>query len=104
MKPRSYRVVINDGVAPAGGLQADYEAALRRRREVYGATKATVEAVMYELRTYGLAALAGTNCRRRLSELSAAQLRQVIKRLDRMRDQYPAVTDELLLRVGEKIP
>ena len=48
-------------------LQEIYEAAMRRQREAYGAAPTTVEALMYELRTYGLAALAGANCRRRLA-------------------------------------
>jgi hypothetical protein len=46
-------------VASAGELQADYEAALQKRRAEYGAAPSTVKAVMYELRTYGLAAIAG---------------------------------------------
>src|SRR5262245_11956701 len=35
--------------------------------EHYGAASTTVEALMYELRTLGLAALSGSNCRQRLS-------------------------------------
>jgi hypothetical protein len=90
-------------VASAGELQADYEAALRKRQVQYGAPQATVEAVMYELRTYGLAAIAGPNCQRRLANLSNAQLREVIERLDRLRPQYPAITDKLLLSLAELI-
>jgi hypothetical protein len=68
-----------------------------------GAPPTTVEAVMYSLRQRGPAALAESDCRRRLSDLSPDQLRQVIVRLDRMRAEYPAITDGLLLRIGEKI-
>lgn len=69
-----------------------------------GAAWSTVEAVMYSLRERGERALDESDCRRRLSELSPDQLRDVIVRLDRLRTEYPAVTDELLLRIGEKIP
>jgi hypothetical protein len=68
-----------------------------------GAPPTTVEAVMYSLRQRGAAALAEADCRRRLSELTPDQLRQVIVRLDRMRSNYTAITDELLLRLGKKI-
>jgi hypothetical protein len=98
---RDYRLVAEDGVASAEELHRDYEAALRRRRELHGAAGSTVEALMYEFRTYGLAALAGPNCRCRLSELSNAQVREVIGRLMRIRPNYPAITDELLFRLGE---
>jgi len=81
-------------------LQATYEAAVRRERE-QGAAPTTIEGVMYELRTYGLAALAGPNCRRRLASLSTAQLREVIGRLMQLRPRYPAITDDLLLKLGE---
>jgi hypothetical protein len=58
---------------------------------------------MYALRTYGLAALAGPNCRRRLGELTEAQLGEVIERLIAMRARYPAITDELLFQLGEQL-
>jgi hypothetical protein len=90
-----------DPFASAHELQATYEAALRREREQYGAAPTTIEGVMYELRTYGLAALAGPNCRRRLASLSTAQLRGVIGRLMQLRPLYPAITDDLLLKLGE---
>lgn len=48
----------------------------------HGAAPTTVETVMYELRAYGLAALAGPNCQRRLADLSSAQVCEVIERLD----------------------
>jgi len=85
-------------------LQEIYEAAMRRQREAYGAAPTTVEALMYELRTYGLAALAGANCRRRLSELSQAQLGEVIGRLMNLRPRYPAITDQLLFQLAELLP
>jgi hypothetical protein len=82
-------------------MQAMYETSLRRARKQYGAADSTVEALMYELRTLGLAALAGPNCRRRLASLSTAQLREVIGRLMQLRPLYPAITDDLLLKLGE---
>jgi hypothetical protein len=82
-------------------MQAMYETSLRRARKQYGAADSTVEALMYELRTLGLAALAGPNCRRRVSELSPEQICEVIGRLDRLRPNYPAITDDLILTIGE---
>jgi hypothetical protein len=67
------------------------------------AAASTVEALMYELRTHGLAALAGPNCRRRFSELSQLQLVEVIERLMKLRPKYPAITDELLFQLGEHL-
>lgn len=67
------------------------------------AAPSTIEAVMFSLRSRGLRALVEADCRRRLSELAPDQLRQVIVQLDRMRSKYPAITDGLLLRIGEKI-
>jgi hypothetical protein len=90
-------------VASPGELQADYEAAQQKHRAQYGAASSTVKAVMYELRTYGLAAIAGPNCQRRLADLSDTQLRQVIERLDCLRPQYPAITGKLLLSLAELI-
>jgi hypothetical protein len=58
---------------------------------------------MYELRTFGLAALAGSNCRRRLAELNRDQLHEIIRRLMHLRSRYPAVTDELLYLLGEQL-
>jgi hypothetical protein len=81
-----------------------YEAALAKRRESYGAAIATIEALMFSLREQGEPALSSAQNQNRLSELSDSQLREVIARLDRMRDRYPSVTDALLLRLGEKLP
>src|SRR5262249_51583970 len=67
------------------------------------APQATVEALVYELRTYGLAALERPNCRRRLADVSTAQLRDVIARLLRLRPKYLAITDDLLLKLGEQL-
>jgi hypothetical protein len=63
------------------------------------AAATTVEAVMYELRSDGLAALAAPNCRRRLSDLSAQQIDAVIARLIKLRGlpYCPGITDELFL-------
>ena len=67
------------------------------------AAQSTVDALMYELRTLGLAALAGRNCRRRLAELSTEQLRDMIGRLIKQRGRYSAITDALLLRLGDQL-
>jgi hypothetical protein len=72
-----------------------------RTRATAGGAWSTVEAVMYELRTDGLVALARPNCQQRLVDLSADQMREVIIRLDQLRPKYPAITDDLLLQLAE---
>lgn len=86
-------------VASAGELQAIYEGAARKERKEYGAPRATVEAVMYELRTHGTEALKHPNCQRRLIELTDKQLADVIGRLMKMRSQYSAISDRLLTQL-----
>ena len=80
------------------------DASIAKRRKEFGAAPSTVEAVMYELRTYGVAALAGPNCQRRLAELSPDQLVEVIQRLMNLRPKYPAITDKLLLSLKKRLP
>jgi len=77
-------------------------AELHRRRHV-DVPRATVEALVYELRTHGLAALKRPNCLRRLSDVSTAQLRDLIAMLIRLRPKYPTITDDLLLKLGEQL-
>jgi hypothetical protein len=54
-----------------------------------GAPQATVEALVYELREYGLPQLQKPNCLRRLGHVSSAQLREVIDRLVRLQPRTP---------------
>jgi hypothetical protein len=63
------------------------------------AAASTIEALMYELRTYGVEALKYPNCQRRLSELTDKQLADVIERLMNLRSQYSAITDRLLTQL-----
>ena len=65
------------------------------------AAQSTYDAALWELRTYGLAQLAKENCRRRLSDLSTKQLRELIAALVRLRSQYSMISDELLLKLGD---
>jgi hypothetical protein len=55
LKKRDYRIVAEDGVASAGELQRDYEAALEKRRVEFGAAQPTIEALMLSLRSRGTA-------------------------------------------------
>lgn len=57
----------------------------------------TVDALLYQLRTQGLAAFEYPNCRRRLADLSVEQLREVMAALIRARMRCASVTDELLI-------
>src|SRR5262249_42423889 len=84
--------VLDDNVSLERAL---YE--LNRRN---GAPTASVEAMVHELRTHGLAALERPNCLRRLSDVSTAQLREVLARLIKLRPRNPAITDALLLKLG----
>jgi hypothetical protein len=59
--------------------------------------RTTVDALLYQLRTDGLAAFEHPSCRRRLAELSAEQLHEVMAALIRVRAKCEAVTDELLI-------
>ena len=65
------------------------------------AAQSTYDAALWELRTYTLAQLAKENCRRRLSDLSTKQLRELIAALMRLRPQYSMINDELLLKLGD---
>jgi hypothetical protein len=65
------------------------------------APQTTYDAALWELRTYGLAQLTKENCRRRLSDLSTKQLRELIAVLMRLRPQYSMINDELLLKLGD---
>lgn len=67
------------------------------------APEATVEALLLSLRERGLAALAERACLQRLAQLSSEQVRQVITRLIVLQTRYPAITDELLLKLAEQL-
>ncbi len=73
-----------------------------RRRKA--AAQSTYDALLYELRTFGVAQLAKPNCRSRLSDLSTQQLRELIAALIRLKPEYPAITDDLLLKLGDQLP
>jgi hypothetical protein len=61
----------------------------------------TLEAVMYELREEGLAALKASNCRRRIGELSRRQLLEALRRLLKLRSRFPKISDDLLLYIED---
>jgi hypothetical protein len=65
------------------------------------APQTTVNALLYQLRKDGLAALENPNCRRRLADISDEQLHEVLAALIRARARYAAVTDELLITLDE---
>jgi hypothetical protein len=81
-------------------------AAQRQTREPprqCAASQATCDAILYELRTYGISQLAKPDCRRRLFDLSTEQVRELIAALMRLRPKYPAITDDLLLKLGDQL-
>ena len=70
----------------------------RRAHERYGgAPKSTYDALLWELREYGLARLQKAKCRRRLAELSDGQLSDVLAALIQIQPRWVAITDELLI-------
>ena len=74
----------------------------RAARERYNeAPKATYDAVVYELRTNGISQLSQPNCRRRLGDLSGAQIKAVMASLQARRNEYPKVSDELLKALAQ---
>jgi hypothetical protein len=70
-------------------------------REHRQAAQSTIDALVYELRTNGSDQLVKPNCRARLSYLSTKQGRELIAALLRLRPSYPAVADELILKLGD---
>jgi hypothetical protein len=64
---------------------------------LYGAPQSTCDAVLYELRTYGLARLQSPVTRRRLGDMSDAQLKYLIAALIRLQPKYHNISDELIL-------
>jgi hypothetical protein len=88
-RKRGYRLVAEDGVAPADELQRDYEAALERQHKSYGTTSSTVEALAYQLRG-GFHVLRKASAQRRLFELDERQVHDMAKRLSRERCGSPA--------------
>lgn len=97
-----YHVAAIHGVASAEDMQALQDAAIKRRANepTPHASAATVEALMYALRTNGVSALRQKKNIERLKQLSSIQLREVISRLIKMRARYPAITNGLLTALG----
>jgi|SRR5262245_36947541 len=78
---------------PAISLERAWDEISHAARARYNeAPKTMYDAVVYEMRTYGLSQLKNPNCQRRISSLSAAQLKNLLASLG----QYPKVTDEFL--------
>jgi hypothetical protein len=81
-----------------GAMSLEVEcAAFDRTLRRDGAPQSTLDALNYELRSHGLAALEHPNCRHRLTEVSPEQLRELMTALIRVRAECAAVTDELLI-------
>lgn len=65
------------------------------------AFQVTFNALVYELRSFGVAAFKNPDFRRQLADLSDPQLREVLAALIRTRARNPAITDELLIALDE---
>jgi hypothetical protein len=88
-------------IAPA--IEPETEPETEPESNPYGAANVTVEALMLGLRERGVDALAESNCQRRLADLSTAQVRKVIERLIKLRQGYPAISDDVLLKLGRQL-
>jgi hypothetical protein len=84
---------------PMGALYDEF----MRRRRLRGAAQSTYDALLWELREQGIAQLEKPECRRRLSELSTKQLRDLIAALVRLRAKWPKITDELIGVLGDQL-
>jgi hypothetical protein len=86
---------------PAISLERAWHEINRNAREKYNeAPLTTWKAAQYELRTYGTAQLTRRDCKRRLADLSAGQVKTLMSSLEQNRSQYPNVSDELLMVLG----
>ena len=68
-----------------------------------GAPQSTYDALLWELREYGIAQLKKSETRRRLGDLTTAQVRELIAALIRLRPEYPTITDELIATIGGQL-
>lgn len=65
------------------------------------AAQSTVEALRYELRTFGIVQLAKPRTQARLANFNAEQISEMVVSLRRMQPRYPAITEELITAVKE---
>ena len=79
------------------------DALWHHHNRLHDAARGTCDALLYELRTYGVAQLSNPSCRRRLADLSTNQMRDLIESLLRLRSQYAAITDELIGVLGDQL-
>jgi hypothetical protein len=82
--------------------RAYYE--IKRRHFQGRAATSSIEAFVVGLRERGTAALREPEIQCRPGELSVEQFREVIARLIKLRPQYRAISDELLLQLEERLP
>jgi hypothetical protein len=71
------------------------------KKQAQKAPQVTINALIHELRTNGISQLSNERCRHRLSALSTEQARDLIGSLLRLRPNYPAITDDLILKIGD---
>ena len=93
------RGLLDDEVTLEG---AHYE--IKRQHFQRRAATSIIEALMVGLRERGTAVLKDPKVERRLGEVSAEQLHEVIARLIKLRPQCRAISDELLLQLEERLP
>lgn len=75
----------------------------RAQVPLYEAPRTTCDALLYELRTHGITQLSNPSCLLRLGDLSTDQIRDLIASLLRLQPQHAAITDELILKLGDQL-
>jgi hypothetical protein len=75
----------------------DSQAGVRQRAAYHGrAAASTVEALKFELSTYGIAQLKKPRTQARIAGLSAEQMADVIAALRRVQPAHPPMSEELI--------
>jgi hypothetical protein len=68
------------------------------------APQSIYDALLYELRTFGIKQLHNPHCLQRLGDLSTDQVRNLVEALIRLQPRFPAITDQLISLMKEQLP
>ena len=83
-------------------LQRRYDAALKTREAVLGLPQASVEALVFSLKTRGIAAFERADVKDWLSRLNPPQIDEVVARLERLAATTPAINSLVIAKIRER--
>ena len=83
-------------------LQARYDAAIKTREAVLGLPMSSVEALVFSLKTHGIAAFERADVKDWLSRLNPPQIDEVVARLERLATTYPAINSLVIAKIRER--